>query len=77
VGFGRSGVDFHRYAGISTADWGPSGVVGAGWEVRVARKLYVVPAIDLMAQGYHSGPGAGYREQVASISLGVMYQGRR
>ena len=54
LGLGRNEVDFHD--GFGVGDTGFAGLLGAGWELRVGRRLYLNPAIDLVQHRY-TGPG--------------------
>jgi len=71
VGLARSGVDYDF--GGSVADYGVSATVGLGWEARIARHFYIVPAVDAMIQSY-SPTGPGYTERIGGLSVGILYQ---
>ena len=53
-GLGRSEVDFND--GFGVGDTGFAGLLGAGWEFRIGRKVYLNPAVDLVQQWYSGFP---------------------
>ncbi len=58
-------------------DTGFAGLIGAGWEVRVGRKLYLNPAVDLVGQTYTGRGGDRYRERLLNLGIGVLFQSGR
>ena len=75
LGLGRNEVDFHD--GFGVGDTGFAGLLGAGWEVRVSRRLYLSPALDLVQQRYTGRGGDRYRERIVNFGLGVLFQSGR
>ena len=75
LGLGRSEVDFDEGFGIG--DTGFAGLVGAGWEVRVGRRLYLNPAVDLIQHRYTGRGGDRYRERIVNFVIGVLFQSGR
>ena len=75
LGLGRSEVDFDDGFGIG--DTGFAGLVGAGWEVRVGRQLYLNPAVDLIQHRYTGRGGDRYRERIVNFGIGVLFQSGR
>ena len=75
LGLGRSEVDFD--GGFGAGDTGFAGLVGAGWEVRVGRRLYLNPAIDVIQHRYTGRGGDRYRERIVNFGLGVLFQSGR
>ena len=75
LGLGRSEVDFDEGFGIG--DNGFAGLVGAGWEVRVGRRLYLNPAVDLIQHRYTGRGGDRYRERIVNFGIGVLFQSGR
>jgi hypothetical protein len=75
LGLGRSELDFDNGFGIG--DTGFAGLVGAGWEVRVGRRLYLNPAIDLIQHRYTGRGGDRYRERIVNFGIGVLFQSGR
>ena len=75
LGLGRSEVDFDEGFGIG--DTGFAGLVGAGWEVRVGRRLYLNPAVDLIQHRYTGRGGDRYRERIVNFGIGVLFQSGR
>jgi hypothetical protein len=76
VGLGRSAVDFDDgFVGLD--ETGFAGLLGAGWEVRVGRRLYLNPAVDLIEQRYTGRGGERFRERIVNFGLGVLFQSGR
>jgi hypothetical protein len=75
LGLGRNQVDFHD--GFGVGDTGFAGLLGAGWEVRVGRRVYLSPTIDLVQQRYTGRGGDRYRERIVNFGLGVLFQSGR
>lgn len=75
LGLGRSEVDFDE--GFGVGDTGFAGLVGAGWEVRLGRRLYLNPAVDLLQQRYTGRGGERYRERIVNFGVGVLFQSGR
>jgi hypothetical protein len=72
LGLGRNEVSFDP--GFGVGDTGFAGLLGAGWEIRVSRRLYLNPAADLVEHRYTGRDGAGYRERLLNFGLGVLFQ---
>jgi hypothetical protein len=72
VGLGRNAVDFDY--GFDVGDTGLAGLVGAGYELRLGRHIYLNPAIDLVGHTYDSRAGGSYRERLVNFGLGVLVQ---
>src|SRR5215207_8035227 len=75
LGLGRSEVDFDD--GFGVGDTGFAGLVGAGWEIRLGRRLYLNPAIDLIEHRYTGRGGDRYRERIVNFGFGVLFQSGR
>lgn len=75
LGLGRNQVDFDD--GFGVGDTGFAGLVGAGWEVRVGRRWYLNPAVDLVQQSYTGRGGDRYRERIVNFGIGVLFQSGR
>jgi hypothetical protein len=75
LGLGRNEVDFRD--GFGVGDTGFAGLLGAGWELRVGRRFYLNPAIDLVQHRYTSRGGDRYRERIVNFGLGVLFQSGR
>jgi hypothetical protein len=75
LGLGRNAVDFRD--GYEVGDNGFAGLLGAGWELRVGRRLYLNPAVDLVEHRYSSRGGERYRERLVNFGLGILFQSRR
>jgi hypothetical protein len=73
LGLGRNEIDFHDgFAGVG--DTGFAGLVGAGWEVRLGRRFYLNPAVDLVEHRYTGRGVDRYRERLINIGMGVLFQ---
>jgi hypothetical protein len=75
LGLGRNAVDFRD--GYEVGDNGFAGLLGAGWELRVGRRLYLNPAVDLVEHRYSSRGGERYRERLVNFGLGILFQSGR
>ena len=75
LGLGRNEVQFDR--GFDVGDTGFAGLVGAGWEVRIARRFYITPAVDLVEHRYTARGGDRYRERLVNFGVGVLFQSGR
>jgi hypothetical protein len=75
LGLGRNAVDFDYGGGVG--DTGFAGLLGAGWEVRMGRRWYLTPSVDVVEHRY-TGPGnEEYRERLVNFGLGVVFQSGR
>jgi hypothetical protein len=72
VGIGRNAVDFDD--GFNVGDTGLAGLVGAGYELRLARHIYLNPAVDFVGHTYDGRAGGNYRERLVNFGLGVLVQ---
>lgn len=72
LGLGRSAVedDF----GATAADYGVAGSIGLGWDVRLARHLYLVPSVDFANYRIDGGGSGHYRERITTFGVGLAYQ---
>ena len=75
LGVGRSEADFGN--GDIIGDTGAAGLLGAGWEIRVGRRLYLNPAVDLVEHRYGGRGGDSYRERLVNFGIGILYQSGR
>jgi hypothetical protein len=72
LGIGRNAVDFDD--GFDVGDTGFAGLVGAGFEVRVGRRFYLNPVIDLVGHRYDGRAGGNYSERLLNFGLGILVQ---
>jgi hypothetical protein len=72
VGLGRNAVDFHN--GLDVGDTGFAGLLGAGLELRLGRKVFLNPVVDLVGHRYNSRTGIDYTERLVNFGLGVLIQ---
>jgi Outer membrane protein beta-barrel domain len=77
LGIGRNEVDFDNGVGFGVGDTGFAGLLGAGWEIRVGRKVYLNPVIDLVQHAYSGRGGSDYRERLVNFGFGVVFQSGR
>jgi Outer membrane protein beta-barrel domain len=75
LGAGRNALDFDD--GFDVGDTGFAGLLGMGYELRVGRRLFLNPTIDLVGQSYSGRTGANYHERLVNFGLGVLFQTRR
>ena len=60
--------------GFNVGDTGFAGLVGAGYELRLGRRIFLNPAVDLVGQSYEGRAGGSYRERLVNFGLGVLVQ---
>jgi hypothetical protein len=72
LGVGRNAVDFDY--GFDVGDTGFAGMVGAGYELRLSRHIYLNPVVDLVGHTYDGRAGRSYRERLVNFGLGVIIQ---
>ena len=72
LGIGRNAVDFED--GYGTGDTGFAGLVGAGYELRIGRRVYLNPVVDLVGHRYSNRLGADYNERLVNFGLGILLQ---
>lgn len=75
LGLGRNELDFDD--GFGVGDTGFAGLLGAGWEVRLGRRIYLNPAVDLVQHRYTARGGDRYRERIVNFGLGILFQSGR
>jgi Outer membrane protein beta-barrel domain len=75
LGLGRNAVDFDDGGGVG--DTGFAGLLGAGWEIRVGRRWYLNPAVDVVEHRYTGRGNERYRERLINFGLGVLFQSGR
>jgi len=72
LGIGRNAVDFDD--GFDQGDTGFAGLLGAGYELRLGRRFYLNPTIDLVGHRYDDSVIGDYRERLVNFGLGIMLQ---
>jgi hypothetical protein len=72
LGVGRNAIDFGD--GFGVGDTGFAGILGAGYELRLGRRLYLNPSVDLVGHSYSSRISGGYTERLVNFGLGVVFQ---
>jgi hypothetical protein len=75
LGIGRNAVEFDD--GFNVGDTGIAGLVGAGYELRLGRHIYLNPAVDLVGHTYDGRAGGSYRERLVNFGLGIVVQTSR
>lgn len=78
LGIAHNGFDDGYYGG-SYGDLGFAALVGAGWELRLARGIYLDPTLEVVQQFYNRRFDPDYRERIVHLGVGVTFQtgGRR
>jgi hypothetical protein len=75
AGLGVNAVDFPD--GYHAGDTGFAGLLGAGLEMRVGRRWFLNPTVDLVQHDY-SGRGVDhYRERLVTFGMGILFQSGR
>jgi hypothetical protein len=72
LGIGRNAVEFDD--GFDVGDTGFAGLIGAGYELRLGRHVYLTPSLDLVGHTYEGRAGGSYRERLVNFGLGVLIQ---
>jgi hypothetical protein len=72
AGIGRNAVDFDY--GFDVGDTGLAGLLGAGYELRLGRRIYLNPVVDLVGHTYDARAGGNYRERMVNFGLGILFQ---
>lgn len=72
LGIGRNAVDFDN--GFDEGDTGFAALIGAGYELRLGRRFYLNPVIDLVGHRYENGILGDYRERLVNFGLGILFQ---
>jgi hypothetical protein len=75
LGLGRNAVEFDEGGGVG--DTGFAGLFGAGWEVRMGRRWYLNPSVDVVEHRYTGRGSERYRERLVNFGLGVVFQSGR
>ena len=72
LGIGRNAVDPDY--GYDEGDTGFAGLVGAGYELRLGRRFFLNPTIDLVGHRYDNGVIGDYSERLVNFGLGILLQ---
>ena len=72
IGIGRNAVDFGD--GFDQGDTGFAGLIGAGYELRLSRRFFLNPSIDLVGHRYDDGGVGDYHERLVNFGLGILLQ---
>jgi hypothetical protein len=75
LGIGRNAIDYD--GGFDVGDTGFAGLVGAGFELRLSRRLYLNPNVDLVGHSYSGRVGYRYNERLVNFGLGLVFQSRK
>jgi hypothetical protein len=75
LGLGRNAVEFDEGGGVG--DTGFAGLLGAGWEIRMGRRWFLTPSVDVVEHRYTGRGNERYRERLINFGLGVVFQGGR
>jgi hypothetical protein len=72
AGVGRNAIEFDD--GFDVGDTGFAGLLGAGYELRLGRRFYLNPVVDLVGHSYSGRAGGDYSERLVNFGLGVLFQ---
>ncbi|PYP42318.1 MAG: hypothetical protein DMD43_03310 [Gemmatimonadetes bacterium] len=75
VGISRSGTDIS--GGYGTGETGFATLLGAGYEVRLARNFFLTPVVNVLyhrSNGQRGDPNGALHERVATIGVGLTFQ---
>lgn len=72
LGIGRNAINFDDGSGVG--DTGFAGLVGVGYELRLGRRFYLNPVVDLVGHTYDDRNGGSYRERLVNFGLGLLVQ---
>jgi hypothetical protein len=72
LGIGRNAIDFDD--GFDVGDTGFAALIGTGYELRLGRRFYLNPVIDLVGHSYDDRFGGSYRERLVNFGLGILVQ---
>jgi hypothetical protein len=72
AGIGRNAIEFDD--GFDVGDTGFAGLLGAGYELRLGRRFYLNPVLDLVGHSYTGRAGGNYSERLVNFGLGVLFQ---
>jgi hypothetical protein len=72
LGIGRNAVQFDD--GYDEGDTGFAALVGAGYELRLGRRFFLNPTIDLVGHSYRNELVGDYRERLVNFGLGLLFQ---
>jgi hypothetical protein len=72
LGIGRNAVAFDD--GFDVGDTGLAGLLGAGYELRLGRQVFLNPAVDFVGHTYDGRAGASYRERLVNFGIGIVVQ---
>jgi hypothetical protein len=72
LGLGRNAIGFDD--GFDVGDTGFAGLLGAGLELRLGRRFYLNPVLDLVAHRYNGRAGGDYSERLVNFGLGILVQ---
>lgn len=72
AGIGRNALDFDD--GFDVGDTGFAGLLGAGYELRLGRRFYLNPTVDLVGHSYGGRFNRDYTERLVNFGLGIVFQ---
>jgi hypothetical protein len=75
AGIGRNAVNFDD--GFDVGDTGFAGILGAGYELRLGRRFYLNPTVDLVGHSYSGRFNGGFTERLVNFGLGILFQAGR
>jgi hypothetical protein len=72
LGIGRNAIDFDD--GFDVGDTGFAALIGTGYELRLGRRFYLNPVVDLVGHSYDDRLAGSYRERLVNFGLGILVQ---
>lgn len=73
-GLGLGGSSIEDNFGNRSSDGGFAANLGVGYDVRIGRRVYLVPTINVNSYRLNGSSGADYTERIGTIGLGIAYQ---
>ena len=72
-GLGYAGSSIEDDFGFTSSDGGFAAQVGVGYDLRLGRRIYLVPTLDFNGYRFGNEPD-GYSERIAALNIGIAYQ---
>jgi hypothetical protein len=72
-GLGYAGSTIEDDFGFESSDGGFAGQLGVGYDIRLGRRIFLVPTLDFNGYRFGDEPD-GYSERIAALNIGIAYQ---
>jgi hypothetical protein len=72
LGLGRNAIEVDGFDDVG--DTGFAGHAGAGYELPIGRRVFLVPSVDLVQHWYSERGSDGYRERLLNFGIGLVFQ---